>query len=63
MTLEFIHRQAERGLFKGRASFRSTKIKRYPYRIHFKVVGDEIRIHSIYHGKRRPGGWKGQRFT
>ena len=37
---------------------RRALVKRFPYVVSFKIIGNEIRILSIFHGRRRPGYWK-----
>lgn len=40
-----------------RAGFRYGIVRRFPYRVIYKVDGEVIFITAIYHGKRKPFGW------
>jgi hypothetical protein len=37
---------------------RSTKVKRFPYRVVYVVVDDSIDVIAVAHAKRRPGYWR-----
>lgn len=34
------------------------KLKRFPYLVVYRVVGDEVVVLAVSHGSRRPGYWK-----
>ena len=40
-----------------RSGFRYGLVRRFPYRVIYKVDGDVIFVAAIYHGKRKPYGW------
>lgn len=42
---------------KGR-TFRSTRLRRFPYRLIFIVCNDGVRILALAHVRRKPGYWK-----
>jgi plasmid stabilization system protein ParE len=33
-------------------------LRRFPYQLVYRVLGDEIRIYAVAHLKRRPGYWR-----
>lgn len=35
-------------------------VRRFPYGVFFRVVGDDIVVVACFHGKRNPGRWKGR---
>ena len=37
---------------------RSAKVKRFPYRIVYVVIGDDVDIVAVAHAKRRPAYWR-----
>lgn len=37
---------------------RSVKVKRFPYRVMYVVVGDAVDVIAVAHAKRRPGYWR-----
>ena len=39
---------------------RSAKVKRFPYRVVYVAVGDDIDVIAIAHTKRRPTYWRGR---
>jgi toxin ParE1/3/4 len=41
-----------------RGGFRYGVVAKFPYRVIYKVHGDVIFIAAVYHGKRKPDGWK-----
>lgn len=41
----------------------SEKVERFPYRVYFKVVNDELWIRAVYHSRRKDGGWKHRKLT
>jgi hypothetical protein len=41
----------------------SMKVRRFPYRVYFRILPEELRIRAVYHhNKRREGGWKSRKF-
>ena len=42
------------------ARHRTHLLKRFPYQIIYRVVGENIVIVAVAHAKRRPGYWKGR---
>ncbi|MBK6776048.1 MAG: type II toxin-antitoxin system RelE/ParE family toxin [Flavobacteriales bacterium] len=49
------------GYAKRRGGFRYGLVVKFPYRVIYKVEGDMIFIAAVYHGKRKPFGWKDRR--
>ena len=41
-----------------RGNLRRILLRRYPYQLIYRVVGEEIRIHAVAHLKRKPGYWR-----
>jgi plasmid stabilization system protein ParE len=37
---------------------RSAKVARFPYRVVFLVIGEDVRVLAVAHGRRRPGYWR-----
>ena len=37
---------------------RSVKVKRFPYRVVYVPVGEDIDVIAVAHAKRRPGYWR-----
>ena len=37
---------------------RSAKVRRFPYRVVYVVVGDDIDVVAVAHAKRSPGYWR-----
>lgn len=37
---------------------RSAKVARFPYRVVFVVIGSDVRVLAVAHGRRRPGYWR-----
>ena len=37
---------------------RSAKVERFPYRIVFMVIGKDVFVLAVAHGRRRSGYWK-----
>ena len=44
-----------------RAGFRYGIVRRFPYRVIYKVDGEVIFVAAIYHGKRKPYGWRSRK--
>ena len=40
------------------AIVRSAPLKRFPFRVSFADLGDELRVYAFAHRRRRPGYWK-----
>jgi mRNA-degrading endonuclease RelE of RelBE toxin-antitoxin system len=41
-----------------RAGFRYGSVARIPYRVIYRIHEDVIFIAAVYHGRRKPYGWK-----
>jgi toxin ParE1/3/4 len=39
---------------------RSAKVNRFPYRVVFLVVGEDVDVLAVAHAKRRPAYWRGR---
>jgi toxin ParE1/3/4 len=39
---------------------RSAKVKRFPYRVVYVFVGEDIDVIAVAHAKRRPSYWRGR---
>ena len=39
------------------------KVRRFPYRVYFRILPEELSIRAVYHNKRREGGWKSRKFV
>ena len=39
-------------------NYRSSKIRRFPYNIIFKIKGTQIQITAVFHSSRNPKEWK-----
>jgi len=37
---------------------RSAKVKRFPYRVVYVVVGEDVDVIAVAHAKRRPTYWR-----
>jgi plasmid stabilization system protein ParE len=37
---------------------RSAKVRRFPYRVVYVVVGDDVDVIAVAHAKRRPAYWR-----
>jgi hypothetical protein len=37
---------------------RSAKVKRFPYRVVYVVVGEDVDVIAVAHAKRRPAYWR-----
>lgn len=37
---------------------RSAKVERFPYRVVYVVIGDDIDVIAVAHAKRRPAYWR-----
>jgi plasmid stabilization system protein ParE len=33
-------------------------LRRFPYQLVYRVMGDEVRVYAVAHLKRRPGYWR-----
>ena len=45
----------------ARVDFDECPVKRFPFRIVFRVVENRILVVAVAHAKRRPGYWKDRR--
>ena len=61
-VIRFVLAKAHSSEAFRRKSTGSIKIRRFPYRVHFRILPDERRIRAVYHSKRRVGGWKSRKF-
>lgn len=55
-------RQRPNGFPKRRGEFRYGIVTKFPYRIVFRVKGNEVFVAAVYHGKRREFGWAKRKF-
>jgi toxin ParE1/3/4 len=60
-VIQFLQEQATSSEAFRRKGTGSMKVRRFPYRVHYRIKVDELWIKAVYHGKRRPDGWKGCR--
>lgn len=61
-VIHFILERADTSEAFRRQKTGSMKIRRFPYRVYFRILPDELRIRAVYHSKRREGGWKSRKF-
>ena len=38
--------------------FRRALVPRFPYSIYYRASADQIEVVAVYHGHRRPSGWR-----
>jgi plasmid stabilization system protein ParE len=38
----------------GRRNFRKLRIPKFPYSAYYEIVGEEIRVHAVFHAARNP---------
>ena len=60
--------QAFRGVRENprryRVVYRDTRrahVRRFPYGVFYRIVGDDVVVVACFHGKRDPRGWEGRR--
>jgi plasmid stabilization system protein ParE len=41
-----------------RGNVRHILLRKYPYQLVYRVVGDDIRVYAVAHLKRKPGYWR-----
>lgn len=41
-----------------RGSLRHIRLRKFPYALYYRVVGDEIQIVGCIHAKRHPSSWR-----
>lgn len=41
----------------GRRGIRRMRLDRFPYTVHYRFDGDEVRVLAVAHQRRRPGYW------
>ena len=58
VVLEAIAEHPERYPLLQAPDIRSAKVKRFPYRVVYVVIGDEIDVIAVAHAKRRPAYWR-----
>jgi plasmid stabilization system protein ParE len=39
---------------------RRFSLRRFPYRLVYRIEGEELRIYAVAHVRRRPGYWRGR---
>lgn len=47
-------------LWRADRTYRKAPLKRFPYLVCFRLVGDVIEVVAVAHAKRRPGYWAGR---
>ena len=55
--LEQIAKSPEQFPICDEEGFRFAILKRFPYRLIFRVAGDVVQIVAVAHSRRRPGYW------
>ena len=58
VVLRNIAEHPERYSLLQEPDIRSVKVKRFPYRVVYVVVGEDVDIIAVAHAKRRPGYWR-----
>jgi plasmid stabilization system protein ParE len=60
--------QAFRGVLENprryRVAYRDTRrahVRRFPYGVFYRIVGDDVVVVACFHGKRDPRRWEGRR--
>lgn len=61
-VIRFVLEKAHSSEAFRRKSTGSMKIRRFPYRVYYRIMPDELRIRAVYHSKRKEGGWKRRTF-
>jgi toxin ParE1/3/4 len=56
--LRSIAEHPERYSLLQEPDIRSVKVKRFPYRVVYVVVGEDVDVIAVAHAKRRPGYWR-----
>lgn len=44
-----------------RGDTRRALVRRFPYAVYFRPLGDEIIVLAVMHGRRNPGHWRSRR--
>jgi len=57
----FLLRQHPEAAPVVRGEVRAKTLKRYPYKIYYRIKGDSLRILAVAHQKRAPLYWLGRR--
>ena len=61
-TIDLIRAHPEIGTPRiGRLSNRQLRVKRFPYKVVYRVREDDIYVVAVAHTSRRPGYWKDRR--
>lgn len=58
IVLREIEAHPERYPLLQEPDIRSAKVKRFPYRAVYVIVGEDVDIIAVAHAKRRPGYWR-----
>jgi toxin ParE1/3/4 len=60
-TITLIQSHPEAGaLRRGRFVSRQLNVRRFPYKVVYRVREDHIYVIAIAHARRRPGYWRGR---
>ena len=38
---------------------RRIRVKRFPYSVIYRVAGNDVIVHAVFHARRNPATWKG----
>ena len=38
---------------------RRIRVRRFPYSVIYRVVGNDIVVHAVFHARRNPAAWQG----
>lgn len=60
-VIRFVLEKAQASEAFRRKGTGSVKVARFPYRVFYRTMPDELRIRAVYHSKRKPSGWKGRK--
>lgn len=61
-VIRFINEKARSSAAFRRKRTGSVKVRRFPFRVYYRIKEDELRIRAVYHSKRKEGGWKKRSF-
>ena len=54
LALRSVRRSPLLGAAAGSRKFRKRNLLVFPYSVYYEIVGDEIRVHAVWHGARNP---------